>query len=119
MKENILNSRKRGGIGEEIACKYLINKGYEIVERNYLGKRGEIDIIAKIDDTLVFVEVKARHTNTVDYGFEAVNPSKRKKIINTAKEYVLKNELDWETAMRFDVIDIFEGEISHYKGAFA
>ncbi len=113
-----MNRRTRGNIGEEIACRYLIKQGCEIVARNYTGSRGEIDIICKDGDCLVFVEVKARTTLYVDYGWQAVTKAKQNRIINTAKEYIIKNSLSFQTPMRFDVIDVFEGEITHYKNAF-
>ena len=73
-----MNTRKFGIIGEKIAQGYLINKGYEILESNYYTRRGEIDIIAKINNTISFVEVKTR--NNLEYGSPAmaVNGVKKK-----------------------------------------
>lgn len=75
-----MNTRKFGIIGEKIAQGYLINKGYEILENNYYTRRGEIDIIAKINNTISFVEVKTR--NNLEYGSPAmaVNGVKKKNI---------------------------------------
>ena len=65
-----------------------------ILENNYKIKTGEIDIIAKLDDEIVFVEVKSRSNTNYGYPSEAVNYRKIKKITNVAKYYILKNKLD-------------------------
>ncbi len=117
-KGYFMNKRNKGALGEEIACRYLINKGCTIVDRNFRGSKGEIDIIFKDGDFLVFAEVKARTTLYVDYGWQAVTKTKQMRIINTAMEYIVKKGLSFNDPMRFDVIDIFEKEISHYKNAF-
>lgn len=113
-----MTARQIGNTGEEIACRYLKEKGYDIIDRNYGAKGGEIDIIAADGDCLVFVEVKYRTTSYVDYGFVSVNRKKQQRIINTAKKYLLDKDLDYNRELRFDVIDIFENEITHYKNAF-
>lgn len=114
----MISTRQLGKIGEDIAERYLKNKGYKILEKNYGVKGGEIDIVACDGDCLVFVEVKYRTTSYMDYGFKSVDNKKRQRIIKTAKKYLLEKELEWDREMRFDVIDIFENEITHYEGAF-
>ena len=111
---------KKGHIGEEFACKYIFNKGYQILERNFRLKTGEIDIIAKKDDLLVIIEVKTRSNINYGYPYESVNKKKQDKIIKTALYYVklhcLKN-----TQLRFDVIEVYLGKknkINHYENAF-
>ena len=86
-----MNTRKFGIIGEKIAQGYLINKGYEILENNYYTRRGEIDIIAKINNTISFVEVKTR--NNLEYGSPAmaVNGVKKKNI-KSANEYLTQTK---------------------------
>ena len=95
-----------GKIGEDKATEYLEKLGYKIIERNFVAKQGEIDIIAKDKQELVFIEVKTR-TNTL-YGkpVEAVNEPKQKHLINTAKYYLYSKHLENEF-VRFDVIEIY------------
>lgn len=112
------SAKQNGNTGEEIAARFLGSNGYEILDRNYRIRGGEIDIIAEKNGCLVFVEVKLRTTSYVDYGFASVNDTKRRRIVRAAKMYMLENDLDWDSGIRFDVIDIFENEITHYKGAF-
>ncbi|MCD8090334.1 MAG: YraN family protein [Clostridiales bacterium] len=96
----------------------MTSKGYKILERNYFKRGGEIDIIAEKDDVLVFVEVKYRTMDLYGPGSQAVTKTKQKKICNTAKIYLADNDLSWDRDMRFDVIDVTEGEINHFEGAF-
>ena len=101
-----MKSRETGNLGEDIAAKYLTSLGYEIVERNYTVKGGEIDIIATFGETLVFVEVKTRQ-GTEFPGAEAVDERKCKLLVSAAERFVLeKNELASEMNSRFDLIDI-------------
>ncbi|MEF9991858.1 MAG: YraN family protein [Romboutsia sp.] len=114
-----MNNKEKGNFGESIASKYLISKGAQVLERNYRIKSGEIDIIAKLDNEIVFIEVKSR-TNT-NYGTpcEAVNYKKIKKITDTAKYYMLINHL-YDSSIRFDVVEIYlkEKKLNHIVNAF-
>ena len=74
-----MNNKEKGDLGEVIALKYLIKSGAEILERNYKIKTGEIDIIAKVDNELVFIEVKSRSNTRYGYPAEAVNYKKINK----------------------------------------
>ena len=109
-----------GKQGEEIAAQYLIEKGYEIVERNWRNKHKEIDIIAKDGEELVIVEVKARQTDEYGDPDIAVTKNKQRMLIAAANAYIFKNQLDVET--RFDIISIVfkDGEpvIEHVEDAF-
>ena len=100
-----MNKRKFGIIGEKIAQGYLTNKGYQILDTNFYTKRGEIDIIAKKDSCIIFVEVKTR-TN-LKYGTPAmaVNSTKMKHIKFAAKVFLALNRFK-EYMVRFDVIEI-------------
>ena len=120
--DNILKSTKqenriKGNIGENKAVKYLTDKGYEILETNYKNKLGEIDIIAKDDTRIVFVEVKARATAKYGYPREAVNEYKQRKIRMVAESY-LKSKRLLNSYIRFDVIEILAGNITHLIAAF-
>lgn len=107
-----------GKIGEDLATKYLENLGYTIIERNFVAKQGEIDIIAKDKQELVFVEVKTR-TNTL-YGkpIDAVNTPKQKHLISTVQYYLYVNHLENEF-VRLDVIEVYLNgdayKINHIK----
>lgn len=109
-----------GKAGEIIACNYLKNKGYKILETNYKNLIGEIDIIAKHDKTLVFIEVKTRLTRAFGDPFEAINYKKQQKIRNVATLY-LKERKMLNALSRFDAISILgleNPEISHIMDAF-
>ena len=82
-----MNNKEKGDLGEVIALKYLIKSGAEILERNYKIKTGEIDIIAKVDNELVFIEVKSRSNTRYGYPAEAVNYKKINKIYNESFQW--------------------------------
>lgn len=113
-----MNKRLIGKIKEDEAIKYLIDNGYKIIDRNFYTRLGEIDIIAKDNDTICFIEVKYRRKNTPYLGVEAVNKNKIKKIRSTAKMYIYKKALDINNKYRFDVLSIDGDKITFYKGAF-
>lgn len=106
-----------GNIGENSAVNFLEDKGYEILETNYKNKIGEIDIIAKDNDRIVFIEVKARSTAKFGYPREAVTLKKQQTIKLVAMSY-LKKKGKLNSYIRFDVIEILAGEINHIKCAF-
>ena len=108
---------KVGVSGEVQAKEYLIKKKYKILACNYTTKLGEIDIIAKYKNVVVFVEVKSR--NSVKYGLprEAVTTHKQVKIKQVATQYLVSNQL-LDSNVRFDVIDILDGELTHIENAF-
>ena len=114
-----MNTRRFGIIGEKIAQGYLINKGYEILETNFYTKRGEIDIITKKDNCIIFAEVKTR-TN-LKYGTPAmaVNYTKRKHIKSVAKTFLYLRRL-YGYDVRFDVVEVYfdEERINHIENAF-
>ena len=93
-----------GKWGETTAASYLINQGLEILKRNYRCEYGEIDLIAKEDETIVFVEVKTRSSSTYGLPEEAVDAAKQEHIVASAENYLMENSFneDW----RVDVISI-------------
>ena len=114
-----MNNIEKGKLGEEIASRYIKSKGGIIIEQNYRTKIGEIDLIAKINGELVFVEVKSRSSINYGYPAEAVNYKKQRKITNVAKYYILDNSLE-NVSVRFDVIEIYlkNKKINHIVNAF-
>ena len=109
-----------GKQGEELAAQFLMEKGYEILERNWRNRHKEIDIIAKDGEELVIVEVKTRKSD--DYGEPdlAVTKAKQTKLIYAANAYIFNHGLDCNT--RFDIISIVfkDGKpvIDHIEDAF-
>jgi len=106
-----------GASGETDTVKYLKKNKYKILERNYRNKFGEIDIIAKINDYYVFVEVKTRSTLGHGRPCEAVSPSKQHKIQIAAQVYLIERKLN-DVPIRFDVIEVIDNEINHIINAF-
>ncbi len=107
MQGGFKNRRQKGIEFEEEAVEYLKGLGYEIIEKNYNARFGEIDIVAGVPDekTLVFVEVKAKDISTGIHPFEAVDARKQKNLIMAAREYMASHNIE-NTYIRFDVIGI-------------
>ncbi len=101
----MINSHKFGKDSEVFAVKYLRKKGYKIIEQNYRNRIGEIDIIAKDGDSLVFVEVKARKSNYFGSAKWGVTVTKQRKVSMVALQY-LKETNQINTKARFDVVAI-------------
>ena len=113
-----MNKRKLGKKYEELASKYLIAKNYKIIETNFFSRFGEIDIIAKDVDYLVFVEVKFRNSRDYGYGYESVNKLKQNHIIKTAKFYMYMKKINLNSKVRFDVLSFDRENITLFKNAF-
>lgn len=93
-------------LGEDAACSYLTRKGYRILERNFRKGYGEIDIIAIIDEILVFIEVKTRTSYSYGTPFEAISKKKLDKLINGAKYYKYSLHPDLPDDLRIDAIGV-------------
>ncbi len=113
------NNRQTGTYYEDLAAEYLIDQGYDILERNFRRRGGELDIVAKKDGILVICEVKYRRTGRTGASLEAVDYRKQKKISQMAGLYLLSHGYSSNTQLRFDVIG-FDGEkkMTHIKNAF-
>lgn len=116
------NKRKTGSEGEEIACEFISKLGYKIVERNYQFGHGEIDIIAKDGEILVFIEVKYR--KNLEYGPPelAITKGKQNLVKRTATAYLWEKEIK-DVLNRIDVIAILKlpgqkPQINHIINAF-
>ena len=117
-----MNNIELGKWGERQAKLYLENKGYAIIVQNFRCPAGEIDIIAKDGEWIVFVEVKTRRSKNYGYPAEAVNSRKQIKYIQTALYYLKKNQL-LDKAYRFDIVEVQLGKqenhvINHIINAF-
>ena len=95
-----------GKLGEDIACDFLIKNYYEIIERNFKCKMGEIDIIAKEGNELIFVEVKTRAQNEFGTPADAVNKRKKSHIYHVAEYYLMINKIE-NVFCRIDVIEVY------------
>jgi putative endonuclease len=94
-----------GRLGEAFAVEYLVGQGYEILEKNYQKQFGEVDIVAREQGTIVFIEVKTRHSNLFGAPPEAVNGRKQRQLSKIAQDYLLTHQLH-DMAARFDVIGV-------------
>ena len=117
-----INDKKDLGYGgEHIAENYLRNNNYEIIEKNFLCRQGEIDIIAKKDEYIVFIEVKTRSNIKFGMPAEAVNWVKKNHLYKAAKYYLYKRNL-YNEYIRFDVIEIMLSNgkflVNHIKQIF-
>ncbi len=117
---NMLN-KQLGSKGEEIITKYCKDSlGFEIIDRNYkCGKFGELDIIAKKDDLLIFVEVKARSSSSFMNIYEQVDKRKIKALARAIKYYIMKNNLK-NAPFRLDLATYNEAtkKIKYYKNIY-
>jgi len=134
-----ISRKKLGQIGEKIAEDFLKRKGYKILDKNYFvksafgPKTGEIDIVAKKDDTISFVEVKSLVVTPTAFGGrgdagdvspeDKVNFQKQRKLIKTAQSWLMKNKMPSNIKWQIDVIaikidlDSKKAKIRHFKNA--
>lgn len=118
-----MTTKEIGNFGEDKAAEYLESHGISVLKRNFHARCGEIDIIAKDGETIVFCEVKTRLSKAFGTPSEYVDYKKQEKIIKTALYYLGNDDTD----MRFDVIEVMYKltgdlmtvlEINHIKSAF-
>jgi putative endonuclease len=118
---NSINKYAAGLRGQKQAEAFLVQKGYEILHRNYRLRTGEIDLIARHNGYIIFAEVKFRTSTAYGLPRESVNYTKQQKITRTALHYIAKNKLD-NHDFRFDVVEILEqnGKMyaNHTENAF-
>lgn len=112
------NKRALGAAKEALAEAYLRGQGYEILERNFYSRMGEIDLIAREDGYLVFLEVKYRKSSMSGHPAEAVTYRKQQKIYAAARYYLYKKGFPTDMPCRFDVVAIQGEEITLIKNAF-
>ena len=113
-----MNNRAVGTKFEEEAAKYLIKNGYQILQKNFRCRIGEIDLIAKEEGYLCFIEVKYRAATTKGFPAEAINRTKIRRITRTAEFYMLSHNIPQNTPCRFDAVVILDREISIIRNAF-
>ncbi|MBD7910435.1 YraN family protein [Clostridium cibarium] len=112
-----------GNYGEDLATKFLQSKNHLILERNFRTARGEIDIISKIEDILIFTEVKTRYNKNYGFPSESINYFKVSTIKFIASYFIQKKKL-YNLNIRFDVIEIYLNyydenyRVNHIENAF-
>ncbi len=109
-------NKKLGREGEKQAVKYLKKNGYKILEKNYRTRFGEVDVIARKGEVVAFIEVKTRLTDIFGSPSQAVTRERQFKYVQAAKFYFAGREID--CVVRFDVIEIFRGNLNHIESAF-
>jgi len=117
-----VKSRKKGEAGESAAERYLLARGFRILQRNYYYDRGEIDLVAEDGPVLVFVEVKARASGSHGTAEESITPEKEHFLKRTAEGYLLEHKIEGRPC-RFDLIAVEWEEkkpvIRHVKDIFS
>ena len=110
---NKMDKKEVGILGENFCKEYYRKRGYEIKERNYHSRYGEVDLIAEKEKVVAFVEVKTRDEGSVSRPAEAVNKQKQKKLILTAMQYMESYPVD--VCSRFDVFEVWQKDGRIYK----
>ena len=112
-------STQRGPIGETIAAVYLRRLGYRVVDRNVRTRRGEIDLVARHGEELVFVEVKSWRRLPAEGLEHAIDRRKQRRMVSVARAYLTRNLRYAALRQRFDVILVRDGGVAlHVVGAF-
>lgn len=122
MLNNEKNTKVKGNQYEDDAARYLVDDGWKIEARNYTFQKGEIDIIAREGETLVFVEVRMKESDAYGLPEESFTQHKIKTVKKTAEGYLFENKIE-DVACRFDVIAIVLSDggkihINHIRDAF-
>ncbi|MCL1866807.1 MAG: YraN family protein [Oscillospiraceae bacterium] len=120
------NKKIRGDFGEAAVCTYFEKRGYAVVKRNYRKRVGEVDIIATLGESVVFVEVKTRKFGSLTDGIDSVTRTKRRRIVKTAKLFLDENPQYNVMDVRFDAAQVVVTtdeipqliELDYYEDAF-
>jgi putative endonuclease len=114
------HNNAQGRLGENVATDFLLKKNYEILEKNYRFRRAEIDLIARENNILVFIEVKLRSSDKFGFPEEAVSLRKQELFLEAAEHYIEK--INWQQDIRFDIVAITQNpsrlNIHHIEDAF-
>ena len=116
-----MKTKPLGSKGENLAASYLRDQGWEIIERNYRTRLGEIDLVCRDHDTVVFVEVKTRTPTDFARPDQSVTQRKQAKLRRLVEEYLVAHHIE-SSDVRFDVLGVTLGsgrpEFDHIVGAF-
>lgn len=110
-------TRQTGNAGEEQAAQFLRRQGYTILARNFATPCGELDIVARQKDMLIFVEVKTRSSTAFGGPIAAVTPAKQQRLVRAATQYIKATAPKFDS-IRFDVIGILPDALEHISNAF-
>ena len=110
-------NRSRGRWGEDLAASMYLRQGYELLDRNWRSKTGELDLILRIGETFVFSEVKARRNDDFGPASAAVGVAKQRRIRQLAVEWLRAHRIGAES-IRFDVVAITGVDIELFEDAF-
>lgn len=102
----LASKREKGRAAEDKALNYLTQQGLKLVARNFNSYVGEIDLIMRDNDYLVFIEVRKRSSTRFGSGIESITYTKRQKIIKTSDYYMIKNKLQDKFPLRFDMLSL-------------
>lgn len=121
MFQNKKNNVTKGRLGEELALRYLVERGYTLLARNWYHGKIELDLIFENQGVIVFVEVKLRHPDTLVEPHLVVNKAKQRKMVKAADAWL--KERDQTAESRFDIVAILlepgqPPQIDHIPGAF-
>ena len=111
----------RGRAAEQLACEYLLGKGLKLLARNVRSRGGEIDLVMRDANSLVFVEVRYRRSKRFGSAAETVNHNKQQHLVRAAQYYIQKHDPAGKMASRFDVIALHDepgADIEWIKNAF-
>jgi putative endonuclease len=111
-----VNAGRRGKAGEDIAARFLAQRGFTLLERNWRGGAGEIDIVARDGESTVFVEVKTHS----DPGFLewSVGADKRRRIVSASRSWLAAHPRSDAGFVRYDVVLVGNGSVEHIRDAF-
>lgn len=114
-------SRLRGDKGEEAAARFLRERGFTVLERNWRFRQWELDIVCRDGDTLVFVEVKTRKIGGMGIPADALDHGKRTRLVKAASHYLSRNDA-WDEPCRFDFVAVVDCgttmNVEHVENAF-
>lgn len=116
-------AKQTGAQGEALARRYLLRRGYRIVETNWSSIYGQLDIVAERDGALAFVEVKTRRAANTESALAGITTSKKERMLKAVYQYLHDRELDADTQWRIDVIAVaLDGDrppkLDHVEDAF-
>ena len=111
--------QRLGAAGEQAAVNWYTERGYEILDRNWRCREGELDIVCRAGAVLVFSEVKTRSSLAYGHPAEAVTPAKQRQVLRVARRWLTERDGSWRPGeIRFDVAAVLSGEVEVLEGAF-
>jgi putative endonuclease len=102
-------TQRKGQFAEKLACEYLKQQGLSFISKNYYCRYGEIDLIMKQDEMIVFVEVRYRKANNLVDSISSIDEKKQQKLYRSAENYLQQNRIHQSIPARFDVVAVTQG----------